>query len=319
MTNSTESCLPFSAFSLLKLARGQPYTRDFRRSNDLRNLGLCDYFKSMMFSPLTKHSLSAVTALILLVVSIASITSIWQQTHANTLWRIVNGSCVPNMEQNHNPSPCIDVDFKQGEGSGVAVLKDIKGKSQYLIMPTRKITGIESEEVWEPNAVNYFSHAWNDTYLVNQRLSHNLTRTDFAVAVNSISGRSQNQLHLHIDCIQRSVKSIFQQRDLRHQIGWYDLPTRLMGHHYRAMWLPGSELGTRNPFQLLADSLPNPAREMAAHTLVLVGARYSGEDGFILLDGQAPAYAVALSPFLKLGFGSGEELEDHNCQIAKQS
>jgi hypothetical protein len=26
--------------------------------------------------------------------------------------------------------------------------------------------------------------------------------------------------------------------------------------------------------------------------------------------------AVALSPFVKLGFGSGEELEDHGCQVA---
>lgn len=260
-----------------------------------------------------------VVSLILIAAFIVGIISIWQKIHGNVLWKIVHESCVPDMERNQNPSPCVSVDLKLGERDGVAVLKDVKGKTQYLVIPTRKITGIESKELLEPYVVNYFSVAWNQTDLINQRLGQNLPRTDFAIAINSIGGRSQNQLHFHVDCIKPSVKSILQQMSPEIQAVWHDFPVKLVGHHYRAIWLPGSELGSRNPFQLLANSLPIPIREMGAHTLVLVGAQRSGEDGFILLDGQAPRFAAALSPLIKVGLGSGEELEDHNCTLVSSS
>jgi CDP-diacylglycerol pyrophosphatase len=55
---------------------------------------------------------------------------------------------------------------------------------------------------------------------------------------------------------------------------------------------------------------------MIAHTLVLVGAERDGQEGFILLDGKAAVLAVAISSWVKMGFGSGKELEDHSCRIA---
>jgi hypothetical protein len=55
---------------------------------------------------------------------------------------------------------------------------------------------------------------------------------------------------------------------------------------------------------------------MGSHTLVLAGAERNGKAGFILLDGKAPSLAVAVAPWVKLGFGSGEELEDHTCRVA---
>jgi CDP-diacylglycerol pyrophosphatase len=85
---------------------------------------------------------------------------------------------------------------------------------------------------------------------------------------------------------------------------------------YRALWLLDNALGQRNPFRLLADSLPDLVQEMIAHTLVLVGAERDGQEGCILLDGKAPVLAVAISSWVKMGFGSEEELEDHSCRIA---
>jgi len=43
----------------------------------------------------------------------------------------------------------------------------------------------------------------------------------------------------------------------------------------------------------------------------------TGGHRFVLLDGEAGAFSAALSPRLKLGSGSGEELEDHACRLAK--
>jgi hypothetical protein len=55
---------------------------------------------------------------------------------------------------------------------------------------------------------------------------------------------------------------------------------------------------------------------MIAHTLVLIGAERDGQEGVILLDGKAQVLAVAISSWVKLGVGSGEEIEDHSCRIA---
>jgi CDP-diacylglycerol pyrophosphatase len=270
------------------------------------------------------HSRSAkygfvLAALLLALIFTLAIVMRQQTAHADALWKIVHGLCVPDMQTKENPSPCVSVDLAEGKAGGVAIMKDAKGNTQYLVIPTEKITGIESPAILEPQAANYFSDAWAATNLVDQRLHRALGRTDFAIAINSVSGRSQNQFHIHVDCIQPAVKSALQQVGPAIRTTWQELPVKLSGHEYRAMWLPGAQLGPRNPFRLLADSLPNPAQEMGGHTLVLTGAERSGQTGFFLLDGKAPGFAVVLSPWLKLGFGSGEELEDHQCLVANNS
>jgi CDP-diacylglycerol pyrophosphatase len=237
-------------------------------------------------------------------------------TDREALWRIVNSLCVPNMVRTQNPAPCSAVALPKNGESGYAVFKDEKGPTQYLLIPTARITGIESPALWAPDGPNYFGDAWAATSSVDQRLHRTLPRTDFALAINSVSGRSQDQLHIHIDCIRPEVKEALQ--DLGPQIGtaWTILPTKLRGHQYRALWLPGEALGERNPFVLLAGSLQLPAEEMGRHTLVLAGAEVSGRPGFILLDGASSLFADLLSPWIRLGSGSGEELEDHSCKVS---
>jgi CDP-diacylglycerol pyrophosphatase len=65
-----------------------------------------------------------------------------------------------------------------------------------------------------------------------------------------------------------------------------------------------------NPFVLLADGIPGARKTMGAWTLVLAAATLpGGTPGFILLAGRAdPRHG---------DFASGEELQDHDCAIAK--
>ena len=235
----------------------------------------------------------------------------------DVLWKIVHGRCLPSLRANHTPAPCVSVDIAGGETTGFAVLKDIEGPSQYLLIPTGKITGIESPAILAPGATNYFAHAWDAVTLVDERLGRVLPRRDLALAINSESGRSQNQLHIHIDCISMSARAALDRAAMHIGTHWQMLPRRLALHRYRAIWLPGQELGDTNPFQVLARSLADPETEMARHTLVLVGSERHGQPGFILLDGKASALSTTLSPRIKLGSGSGEELEDHTCRIAQ--
>lgn len=115
----------------------------------------------------------------------------------DALWIIVNYGCVPNKLQNHDPKPCVSVDLDEGRERGFAVLKDVEGATQFFLVPTARISGIESPILSATNAPNYFAYAWEARTNINEELHKTLPRDDIGLAVNSIASRSQDQLHIH--------------------------------------------------------------------------------------------------------------------------
>lgn len=226
--------------------------------------------------------------------------------HANgqVLWGIVNGKCVPDQQANGKPDPCTEVSIGSGVDAGYAVLKDRVGVSQYLVMPTRLVTGIEDPQLLAPGATNYFDPAWRVRRLVDQRLGTTLTRDDVGIAVNSIYGRSQDLLHLHVDCLRIDVRDDLHRRLASLGRGW-SAPITLAGHGYYALRIHGDDSVPTDPFTALAKGLKVPPAEMGAWTLVLAGATFSDGPGFVLLAARAdPASGYD---------GSGESLQDHQC------
>jgi CDP-diacylglycerol pyrophosphatase len=225
------------------------------------------------------------------------------QADPNVLWQIVHGQCVPDERQHRDPKPCAAVDL----GDGYAVLKDINGATQFLLIPTTAVGGIESRELLAPFARNYFSDAWQARGFVEKMLGHTLPRDMLSLAINSEQGRTQDQLHIHIDCIRADVRDTLLRE--RPNIGWrwalLDEP--LAGHHYRAMRVAGPTLFGHNPFKLLASGEPGARADMGRHTLVVVGMQFGRVPGFVILDDQAD---VAHGDW-----GSGEELQDHACAL----
>src|ERR1700753_2720154 len=74
----------------------------------------------------------------------------------DALWKIVSGRCLPDQQQSANPQPCAAVDL----AGGYAIRKDINGATQFLLIPTVRLGGIESPEILAPGAPNYFAQAW---------------------------------------------------------------------------------------------------------------------------------------------------------------
>jgi CDP-diacylglycerol pyrophosphatase len=240
----------------------------------------------------------------------------------NVLWKIVHGRCMAEFASTGSPSPCVSITLDGGEAHGFAVLKDIRGNTQYLLIPTAKITGIESPQLLAPGATNYMARAWDIRDLSEKRAGHPLPPEDILLAINSRRGRTQDQLHIHVDCIRPDVLAAL--RKAAPGIGphWAPLPDTLQGHRYRAMWIDADRLDEENPFKLLAVSLGgDPATlptRMGRHTLALAGSPQPGRPGFVLLDGAAGTGSFRLLPGLDFGPGSAEELEDHGCAVAKQ-
>jgi CDP-diacylglycerol pyrophosphatase len=242
-------------------------------------------------------------AALAVIVALLPIVFLGAATDPDILWKIVHNRCVVDETKFGHAAPCTVVDL----AAGFAILKDIVGETQYLLIPTTRITGIESPAVLAPATPNYFAEAWNETGLVDARLSKTLPRQDLSLAINAITGRTQDQLHIHIDCIRADVRAALAQHAASVGRNWAPFPVPLAGTAYRAIRIDGTTLRA-DPFTLLADGEPGARTAMGAHTLVLAGETFAGGvPGFILLDNHADVS--------KGNMGNGEALQDHACRV----
>ncbi len=222
----------------------------------------------------------------------------------DALKKIVIEQCVPHMQAGNGPAPCAAVDI----AGGSAVLKDIRGKTQFLLIPTK--VGDRDRRPADPGA----RHA--------QLLASGLGRAKIrrgaggprdpargcGLAINSAYGRSQYQLHIHVDCIRPDVKQALQANLPKIGPVWADLDVDLAGHRYRAMRIDGKDLSAKDPFRLLADSDPAVRTDMKRQTLAAVAAAFpDGKPGFILLNDRANIAA--------LDFASSSNLLDQDCAV----
>ena len=248
-----------------------------------------------------------VLALIAVAVGAAVAWRHWQRVERqdpNALWNIVHDLCTRDQIANHLPAPCLEVDLS----AGYAVLKDRVRGVEVMVIPTARVTGIEDAAVRGATAPNYWQDAWRSRRYVEQFARRPIPRDDVGMAINSVAGRSQNQLHIHVYCLRPDVKQALVSNLSRIGPTWSRFRLDLPGGRYRAMWLPGADLVGRNPFALLADGDPTARAAMDRETMVVAPAtRPDGAPGFVLLASGADQ----ASP----GEGHGESLLDQNCAV----
>ena len=224
----------------------------------------------------------------------------------DALWKIIHDKCVPDQQQHGQPAPCAKVDL----AAGYVVLKDLIGDTQYLLMPTAKITGIDDPAVLAPGTQNYFADAWAERHFTEDAAKRALPRDALSLAVNSVTARSQNQLHIHIDCIRPDIRAALAHAEAAIGGRWTPFPEPLAGQRYRTMRVMGETLDGADPFRLVADGIPGASEAMARQTIVVVGATFAGKPGFVILSDTAD---------LATGDrGGGEDLQDHSCALARQ-
>lgn len=219
------------------------------------------------------------------------------------LLQIVDGRCVPDHLHDQTRPPCVMVNLQKR----VAIIRDIRGVAQHLLIPTDSIPGIEDPTILANGAENYFADAWEARQYVMDTLHARQIRVpddSFALAINSVPSRGEPQLHIHIDCLGRGVLATLRANAPPVEDRWSSLKIR--NHNYIALWVPGNSLGSNNPFKLLAYGIPAASGNMGDQTLVVVGLhRGDGAVGFIILQDQ-----VNNSPG---DMAHGEDLLDHSC------
>lgn len=205
-----------------------------------------------------------------------------------------------------DPSPCALVLIADGREHDYALLKDRVGAGQFLVMPAILIPGIEDPRLGDADATDYFTPAWHARHRVATQSGLRLEREDVGIAVNSLYGRTQDLLHLHVDCMRQDVRDTLKALAPRIERTWSPLPQRRAGHAYHAIRIDGDNSVEANLFHLVRDALCVRRQDMGRWTILLTGARFTDGPGFILLaDSADPAHDEQ---------GSAEILMDHQCE-----
>ena len=223
------------------------------------------------------------------------------------LWRIEHGASVPHVEAGLGPKPCERVDLDGGVDQGVAILKDLVGIAQMLAIPTRRITGIEDpQNAIAQRATGVCRRLERKDAWFAARLGRALPRQAVGLAINSKWARSQDQLHVHVDCMAIPVMKALAEYASALDGVWRAMTVPLHGRIYFARRVDSADLVDVAPLKLLADGVEGARGHTGAYSLAAVGATFDGKPGFILLADQ----------FSLEGGGHAEDIQDHDCAIA---
>lgn len=253
---------------------------------------------------------SAVKALVAAVLLIAWATGNGWAADPDALWKVVHDRCVPGEQERGDPRPCALVNLAGGIKQGYVALKDLNGVAQFLLVPTERLTGIEDAALLQPEVPNLFAAAWDARELVAARLGRRLPRDAYGLVINSVQGRTQEQLHIHVDCMRADVRD--QLRAHTGQVGdaWAPFAVPLLGRSYAALRISGEQLGSNDPFKLLASGVAGASGDMGLHTLIVTRTVADGQPGFVLLDRRVTKEEGDR--------GNGTELLDRACGVATE-
>lgn len=216
------------------------------------------------------------------------------------LWRIAHGLCVPAQQAGAPlPKPCLEVNLQAGD----VVIKDIRGVSQLLDIPIARLTGIEAPALLNADTPNYFADAWRARVEMTPLLKAAPARERISLAINSMDHRTQNQLHLHINCLKPEVEQALAAEAPSLDGKWRRMTATLAGRLYWALRVDSADLDGVFPFRLLADGMPVAPADMGRWTLAAAAVAVNGKPGFVLLADEEDAS----------GGGHAEDLQDIDC------
>jgi CDP-diacylglycerol pyrophosphatase len=219
--------------------------------------------------------------------------------------QIVQDQCVLDWQEHQKPAPCERVflaDLKNAS-SGYAVLAAPGGGAHYLLIPTRTMAGIESSELLDPDAPNYFAEAWHARSLLGSFVGHDVPRSMVGLATGIAVSRAQDQFHVNIECLQQDVYKALRASADNFVDAWS--PITILGSTFQARRISSDGLDASNLFELLATLSPDARHHMGNYTLVVAGMQFKSGPGFVVLTGTGPSGEILLDSTCAVAGGGG--------------
>jgi CDP-diacylglycerol pyrophosphatase len=257
---------------------------------------------------LTKALLCAATLLAVAVLTVA-----WA-AERDALLHIVQDQCLVHWRQAHDPAPCERV---VSGPEDYAVLHDRKGGAHFLLIPAQTITGMEDPRLLRLATPNYFADAWLARDQLDLIMKRSIRRDAIGLAINSARARGQDQLHIHISCLQPNIYHALQAASAIATRGDQWMPLPIGESLYMARRIRGQDVDQANPIQMLANSLPGARQSMGDYTILLAGAQFADGPGFMVLTGRTPTRDALLPAAPGKGLvRPGETLLDATCAVS---
>jgi CDP-diacylglycerol pyrophosphatase len=199
------------------------------------------------------------------------------------LWEVVR-ACLANYELTGMAFPCLEVNLAGGVEQGYVVLRPPFGAPDTILTPTRRIVGIEDPWLLSPGSPNFFELAWNARTLVKSLSGKPPGREEAALAVNSRSLRSQDQLHIHIGCLLPSARLRLETLGPTLRIGEWTQVDGVLSHS--EVWVfrtARANLATIEPFRLAADGLGAAKLDRARSAIAIAEIRVAARGEFFIL------------------------------------
>jgi CDP-diacylglycerol pyrophosphatase len=214
--------------------------------------------------------------LCLLALGVAASTATGQSEPRSVLWPIVQYCLAP---QHDAGEPAC---FLTDKTRGYALLKDIRGPTQVLLVATDRRFGMEDPRIEAPDAPNYFAAAWAARRCVSTLAGHPIPDGQISLAINSVRGRSDGQLHIHVDLVRPEIAA---------QLAPDASELTFSGHRYAVR-----HIASLAGVNLFAEEAARTQGAIGEETIVVVG---DGSGGFYVLTDRASGMDGA----------SGEELQ----------
>ncbi|ESZ25388.1 CDP-diacylglycerol diphosphatase [Mesorhizobium sp. L2C067A000] len=238
-------------------------------------------------------------ALLTLFVTVSASSVGSAPAHRNALWQVVQ-TCAFAAAHLGSAFPCEEVVLPKQGGPGSALIKSPRFRTEFLLMPLAAVAGIESPPVREEDSAQLWHRAWEVRNRVSASLGRYLPRTAVALAVNSRTARSQDQFHIHVDCLAASVEKKLASTGPKTEGPWQLFPLALMGKRYWIKAVDRPDLAATNVAGIVAAGLPQARRAMHRVNIVVVGAELAhARPGFYILANWEHSAA--------------ERLLDHDC------
>jgi CDP-diacylglycerol pyrophosphatase len=203
--------------------------------------------------------------------------------------------------------PCLEVTPDKGNNAppGVAILRSPWSTTHTLVVPTQPIVGIEAPELLKAPAETYWQAAVAARRFVVSA-AHSRIRTDqIGLAVNSKGSRTQDQLHIHVDCARGDVLSALRAHDQEFTNEWRLLHSWVDKTRFFGLRIPADAMASTNIFERLMH-LPGYRKDLSSVSAAVFSAGPAARsDSFYVLAIWGPGSQT-------------ERLLDHACALAEK-
>jgi CDP-diacylglycerol pyrophosphatase len=204
----------------------------------------------------------------------------------DALWSLVKTACVPASYVGL-AFPCESVDRDKGYALIKASFDQGLG---FILTPTVRIPGIESLVSDPDHRRRLWLDAWEERKRLEQAANHKLDWRDIALAVNSKSTRSQDQFHIHLACVSRSLLDFLATEPPVASQGWSVVRPASLRTGVFVKLLPADAIKD-DLFKMVFDEIPGGKLFVEKQTIVVAGVRRDAWKGFALIVTLEPASA----------------------------